>query len=73
MTIPSIEEIIRQDIQALRDCPQAENCAACKEELCVMVATVADFPTEYGHFSIIGFVNNKDGKDHIIVLKGEIG
>jgi 3,4-dihydroxy 2-butanone 4-phosphate synthase/GTP cyclohydrolase II len=73
MTIPSIEEIIRQDIQALRDCPQAENCAACKEELCVMVASVADFPTDYGRFSIIGFVNNRDGKDHVIVLKGEVG
>jgi 3,4-dihydroxy 2-butanone 4-phosphate synthase/GTP cyclohydrolase II len=73
MTIPSIEEIIRQDVKALRECPQAKNCAACSEEICVMVASVADFPTEYGHFSIIGFVNNKDGKDHIVILKGEVG
>ena len=73
INIPSIEQIIRQDIKALRECPQAENCAACAEETCVMVASVADFPTEYGHFSIIGFVNNRDGMDHIIILKGDIG
>ena len=79
MNIPSIEQIIKQDMKALRDCQQAENseassaCAACAEEICVMVASVADFPTEYGHFSIIGFVNNRDGKDHIIIMKGEIG
>jgi GTP cyclohydrolase II len=37
------------------------------------MVSIADFPTESGHFRIIGFVNNKDGKDHIMVLKGEIG
>jgi|GEM_PF-3620705 hypothetical protein len=44
MTIPSIEDIIRQDIQTLRDCPQADNCAACKEELCVMVPAAKALP-----------------------------
>ena len=73
MNIPSIEQIIRQDMKTLRECPQAEDCASCAEEACVMVASVADFPTEYGHFSIIGFVNNRDGKDHIVILKGDIG
>lgn len=73
MIIPSVEQVIREDVEFLRHCPHADNCAACSEEVCVMVASVADFPTEYGHFTIIGFVNNKDGKDHIIILKGEIG
>ena len=35
--------------------------------------SVADFPTEYGRFRIIGFVNNKDRKDHIVIQKGELG
>ena len=30
-------------------------------------------PTEYGRFHILGFVNNKDGKDHTITLKGSVG
>lgn len=73
MIIPSVEDIIAQDLDFLRTCPGAKNCAACSEEACVMVASVADFPTEYGHFTIIGFVNNRDRKDHIVILKGEIG
>ncbi len=60
-------------MRALRDCPGADNCAGCAEEVCVMVASVADFPSEYGHFSIVGFVNNKDGKDHVMIIKGDIG
>ena len=35
--------------------------------------SVADFPSEYGHFRIIGVVNNRDRKDHTIVLRGDIG
>lgn len=73
MTIPSVEEIIAQDLEFLRKCPKAIDCAACTEEACVMVASAADFPTRYGHFTIIGFVNNRDRKDHIVILKGEIG
>ena len=37
------------------------------------LVSVADFPSEYGNFLIIGFVNNRDAKDHIIILKGDIG
>lgn len=73
MRIPRIEEIIAQDIAALRECPASMACSDCAEEVCVMIASVSDFPTEYGHFRIVGFVNNKDGKDHVVVLKGEIG
>lgn len=73
MIIPTVEEIIAQDMEFLRKCPRALDCASCSEETCVMVASVADFPTEYGHFTIIGFVNNRDRKDHIVILKGEIG
>ncbi len=73
MDVPSIEQIIREDIEFLRHCPGRDNCAACEESTCVMVAAVADFPTAYGHFSIVGFVNNKDGKDHIMIVKGDIG
>lgn len=73
MTVPSVEEVIARDIEFLRTCPHGADCASCGEEICVMVASVADFPTDFGHFSIIGFANNRDGKDHIVILKGEIG
>lgn len=73
MNVPTIEEVITHDVEFLRRCPHADDCASCGEELCVMIASVADFPSEYGQFRIIGFVNNRDGKDHIAILKGEIG
>lgn len=73
MEIPSVEEIIAQDIESLRKCPLKLDCARCERETCVKVVSVADFPTAHGHFRIIGFVNNRDGKDHIVVLKGDIG
>jgi len=71
--IPSVEEVIAQDISSLRLCPAGLACADCDEEICVKIVSVADFPSEFGHFRILGFVNNKDGKDHVVVLKGEIG
>jgi 3,4-dihydroxy 2-butanone 4-phosphate synthase / GTP cyclohydrolase II len=72
MKIPPIEEIISQDIESMRLCPYGLECAKCPEEVCVRIVSVADFPSEFGDFRIIGFVNNKDGKDHIVILKGDI-
>ena len=69
----SVDEIIRQDLEAMRKCPLKLDCDKCPEELCVRIVSVSDFPTRFGHFSILGFVNNKDRKDHIIILKGEVG
>jgi 3,4-dihydroxy 2-butanone 4-phosphate synthase / GTP cyclohydrolase II len=73
MKAPTFEEIIRQDIESLRRCPNNLDCEVCPDDLCVKVVSVADFPTDYGQFRIIGFVNNKDAKDHTIVLKGDVG
>jgi len=70
---PSIEEIIAQDRAALRACPDFPDCKGCLEEVCVTVASVADFPSEYGRFRIVAFLNNKDDKDHIAIVKGDIG
>jgi 3,4-dihydroxy 2-butanone 4-phosphate synthase / GTP cyclohydrolase II len=73
MQIPTIEQIIAQDIDSLRKCPEELDCAACAEPLCVKVISVSAFPSRYGTFRIIGFVNNRDSKDHIVILKGDIG
>ncbi len=72
MQIPSIEEIIAQDIDSLRMCPEEKDCLSCTQSLCVKVVSVSDFPSQFGHFRIVGFVNNRDGKDHIIIQKGDI-
>jgi len=73
METPAIEEIIAQDMEFLRRCPGQLNCAECREEVCVKIVSVAEFPTVYGRFRIVGFVNNRDRKDHIIIMKGDMG
>ncbi len=73
MQFPDIDEIISQDIESLRKCPNGLDCGECPEEICVRVVSAAEFPSEYGSFRIIAFVNNKESKDHTIVLKGEVG
>jgi 3,4-dihydroxy 2-butanone 4-phosphate synthase/GTP cyclohydrolase II len=71
--IERLESIIQRDLQSLKRCAPNMDCEGCTEDLCVKLVASADFPTDYGNFRILGFVNNKDGKDHTIVLKGEIG
>jgi 3,4-dihydroxy 2-butanone 4-phosphate synthase/GTP cyclohydrolase II len=36
------------------------------------IVGIADFPTVYGHFKILTFINNKDKKDHVMVVKGDV-
>jgi GTP cyclohydrolase II len=36
------------------------------------IVALADFPTQHGHFNILGYLNNKDKKDHIMVVKGNV-
>lgn len=40
--------------------------------ICVKVVAVADFPTCFGPFRIIGFWNNRDGKEHVAVVHGDV-
>jgi 3,4-dihydroxy 2-butanone 4-phosphate synthase/GTP cyclohydrolase II len=68
----SIEQIISQSLEHFKNCPDNENCANCEKPVCVSIVAVADFPSQYGKFKIIGFVNNKDSEEHIAITKGEI-
>ena len=40
--------------------------------VCVRLVSVAHLPTRFGDFVIAGFWNNRDGRDHVAVLKGEV-
>jgi 3,4-dihydroxy 2-butanone 4-phosphate synthase/GTP cyclohydrolase II len=73
MALTQFEQLARQDFESMRACPHGLDCPNCPDELCVKVVAEAEFPSDYGQFRILAFVNNKDGKDHTAVLKGEIG
>lgn len=42
------------------------------DHVCVRAAGVADLPTLFGHFNIVAFWNNRDEKDHIAIVHGEV-
>jgi len=40
--------------------------------VCVRVAAVAELPTRVGHFQIVAFYNNRDAKEHIAMVRGDV-
>ena len=55
-----------------KSCSFKWDCEKCDKSLCLRIVAIARFPTRYGHFTIIGFLNNKDQKDHVVVVKGNV-
>lgn len=41
-------------------------------KVCVRVVAVADLPSRFGRFRIVGFWNNRDGKDHVAIVYGDV-
>ena len=66
------EMVMKQDTVEHKTCPFKWDCVNCSKGLCLRMVAVADFPSAFGHFKLIGFVNNKDKKDHTAVVKGDI-
>ncbi len=61
---PTIDDLIERD--------KDHHCEGDDSDVCVKVVAIADFPTKYGEFQIVGFYNNRDDKDHIAVMKGNV-
>ena len=40
--------------------------------ICVRVAAVADLPSRFGKFRIVAFWNNRDGKEHVALVHGDV-
>jgi len=41
-------------------------------KVCVRVVGVADLPTRFGDFHIVAFWNNRDAKEHVAVVRGDV-
>ena len=41
-------------------------------KVCVRIVGVAELPTRFGDFRIVGFWNNRDAKEHIAIIKGDV-
>ncbi len=42
------------------------------DKVCVRVAAVAELPTRVGHFQIVAFYNNRDAKEHVAMVRGDV-
>ncbi|MHA2175837.1 MAG: GTP cyclohydrolase II [Candidatus Hodarchaeales archaeon] len=68
----SLDQIIAQSLESFKNCPDHDDCENCEEHTCVSIVAVADFPSNFGTFQLIGFINNKDKEEHIAIVKGDI-
>lgn len=40
--------------------------------ICVKIVSIAELPTRFGDFQIVAFSNDKDGKDHVAIVRGDV-
>ena len=43
-----------------------------KDKVCVRIVAMAELPSRFGDFHIVAFENNRDGKEHVAITKGDI-
>jgi GTP cyclohydrolase II len=63
--------LTREEIEGILKAEAGHECAGFGErKICVKIAAIADLPSRFGRFQVVGFWNNRDGKDHIAILHG---
>ena len=60
-----IDKILK--VQADHDCPGLGD-----KRICVKIVAIADLPTRFGRFQVLAFWNNRDGKEHIAIMHGNV-
>ena len=64
--------LTHEQIQLLLDETACQECHDAENELCVRIEAIAELPSRFGDFHIVAFSNNKDDKEHVAIIKGEI-
>jgi len=41
-----------------------------EQKVCVRIAAIVDLPSRFGRFQVVGFWNNRDGRDHLAIIHG---
>ena len=64
---------IKQRLQDIVDRDANHECSGIgKHALCVRAVAVADLPTRFGDFRILAFWNNRDAKEHVAIIRGDV-
>jgi len=65
LTPLQIEQVLRSD--------HAHDCEGYgRDRICVRIAAIADLPSRFGAFQIVAFWNNRDGKEHVAIVHGDV-
>ncbi|MEA2751746.1 MAG: cyclohydrolase, partial [Myxococcales bacterium] len=64
-SVPTLDDLVARDKE--HDCPGFG-----PKAVCVKVEAVADLPTRFGRFRIVAFWNNRDAKEHIALVHGDV-
>ena len=64
-TLNKLEQLVERDRD--HDC---EGFGA--QRVCVRVVAVAELPTRFGEFHVVSFWNNRDEKEHLAIVHGDI-
>src|ERR1700737_3612584 len=63
--VPKLEDLVARDRE--HDCPGFG-----AHQTCVKVEAVAELPSRFGRFRIVAFWNNRDGKEHVAMVHGDV-
>jgi len=63
--VPTLEALVERDKD--HDCSGFG-----PHRICVRVVAVAKLPTRFGDFHIVAFWNNRDGKEHVAIVRGNV-
>jgi GTP cyclohydrolase II len=64
LTAREIDEIILKN--------KRHRCREGMDDICVKIVAIAQLPSKFGRFQIVAFHNNKDSKDHVALVHGNI-
>src|ERR671925_1410850 len=42
------------------------------DKVCVRIAAIGELPSRFGNFHIVAFYNNRDGKEHAAIVRGDV-
>jgi len=63
----------KMQIKELLDEGRAHACDGVgPDHVCVKIAAIAELPSRFGQFQIVAFYNNKDDKEHVAIVRGDV-
>jgi GTP cyclohydrolase II len=65
--------LTQMHIKELLDESRAHACDGVgPDHVCVKIAAIAELPSRFGQFHIVAFYNNKDDKEHVAIVRGDV-